>query len=58
MFSFFFAQNSIQLAFGAAGAYAGTFESFRLFYKESESLDLEALKEQEHGRVFPVDTTL
>lgn len=51
VFVFYF-QNSIQVAFDAADAYAHTFKSFHLFYKENESLDLEALKEQDHGRVF------
>ncbi|XP_017317258.1 dynein axonemal heavy chain 6 isoform X2 [Ictalurus punctatus] len=45
-------KNSIQFAFDAADAYAHTFKSFHLFYKENESLDLEALKEQEHDLVF------
>ncbi len=42
-------QQSIQFAFNTANAYASTFEQFRLFYKENEDLDLEALKEQDHG---------
>jgi len=42
-------QKSIQTAFDTANVYARTFEPFRLFYKENEDLDLEALKEQDHG---------
>ncbi|KAL7841172.1 hypothetical protein SRHO_G00248630 [Serrasalmus rhombeus] len=41
-------KDSVQFAFDAANTYARTFEPFRLFYKENESLDLNALKEQEH----------
>ena len=29
--------------------YADTFEPFREFFRENESLDLEAIKEQDHG---------
>lgn len=46
---FFPCQQSIQFAFNTANVYARTFEPFRLFYKENEELDLEALKEQDHG---------
>ncbi|XP_078448652.1 dynein axonemal heavy chain 6 [Lampetra planeri] len=45
-------QEVIQTAFNAAGLYADTFEQFRLFYKENESLDLEALKNKEHDVSF------
>jgi hypothetical protein len=31
--------------------YARTFESFRVFYSENESLDLDALRDQDHGTV-------
>ncbi|KAM9449861.1 dynein axonemal heavy chain 6-like [Clarias gariepinus] len=43
-------KKSIQVAFDAADTYAHTFTPFHLFYKENESLDLDALKEQDHGR--------
>lgn len=42
-------QEALQFAFDAANVYAGTFERFRLFYKENEGLDLEALRQQDHG---------
>ncbi|MCJ8749245.1 hypothetical protein PDJAM_G00174240 [Pangasius djambal] len=45
-------KNSIQFAFDAADAYAHNFQSFHVFYKENESLDLEALKEQDHDLAF------
>ena len=31
--------------------YANTFEPYRQFYQENESLDLEAIREEEHGTV-------
>ncbi|XP_053335345.1 dynein axonemal heavy chain 6-like [Clarias gariepinus] len=45
-------KNSIQVAFDAADTYAQNFTSFHLFYKENESLDLDALKEQDHDLAF------
>ncbi|KTF76184.1 hypothetical protein cypCar_00047512, partial [Cyprinus carpio] len=45
-------KQSIQFAFNTANVYARTFEPFRLFYKENEELDLEALKEQDHEVAF------
>ncbi|XP_040273964.1 dynein heavy chain 6, axonemal [Bufo bufo] len=45
-------KEAIQSAFNTASVYAGTFERFRLFFKENESLDLEALKEEDHGVDF------
>ncbi|KAF7660832.1 hypothetical protein LDENG_00274280 [Lucifuga dentata] len=50
-------KESIHVAFDAARVYSRTFESFRLFYKENESLDLDALQQREHGVSF-FDTTL
>lgn len=32
--------------------YANTFEPYRQFYQENESLDLEAIREGEHGIVI------
>ena len=31
--------------------YANTFEPYRQFYQENESLDLEAIRKEEHGTV-------
>ncbi|KAK6493365.1 dynein heavy chain 6 [Huso huso] len=45
-------KEALQFAFDAANVYAGTFERFRLFYKENEGLDLEALRQQDHGVAF------
>ncbi|XP_025054886.1 dynein heavy chain 6, axonemal [Alligator sinensis] len=45
-------KETVHSAFEAANLYADTFERFRLFFKENESLDLEALKQQEHGVDF------
>lgn len=49
---FFPPQESLRFAFDAAKVYSHTFERFRLFYKENESLDLDALRQQEHGNVL------
>nr|KAF6328674.1 dynein axonemal heavy chain 6 [Pipistrellus kuhlii] len=40
-------KETIKAAFESAQLYAATFEKFQLFYRENESLDLEALKLQE-----------
>ncbi|XP_070598423.1 dynein axonemal heavy chain 6 isoform X2 [Erythrolamprus reginae] len=40
-------QETIDSAFEAANLYAATFEKFRLFFRENESLDLPALKKEE-----------
>ncbi|CAM5115591.1 unnamed protein product [Eretmochelys imbricata] len=45
-------KETVYSAFESASLYADTFERFRLFFKENESLDLEALKQQEHGVDF------
>ncbi|KAM4809142.1 dynein axonemal heavy chain 6 [Rhinophrynus dorsalis] len=45
-------KETIQAAFDAAHAYADTFERFRIFFKENESLDLDALKKEEYGVEF------
>ncbi|XP_066516038.1 dynein axonemal heavy chain 6 isoform X2 [Hoplias malabaricus] len=42
-------KDAVEYAFDAANTYAHTFEPFHLFYKENESLDLQGLKEQDHG---------
>lgn len=44
-----FVQDAISSAFDAAWQYAGTFEPYRQFYQENGSLDLEAIREEEHG---------
>ena len=48
----FIQQEAISAAFNAASQYADTFEVFREFYRENESLDLEAVKRQDHGTLF------
>nr|XP_046259789.1 dynein axonemal heavy chain 6 isoform X2 [Scatophagus argus] len=45
-------KESFQFAFDAARVYSHTFERFRLFYKENESLDLDAMRQQDHGLAF------
>ncbi|KAG8454285.1 hypothetical protein GDO86_000797 [Hymenochirus boettgeri] len=45
-------KEAIHSAFESAHVYAGTFERLREFFKENESLDLEALKKQDHGVNF------
>ncbi|XP_006738893.2 dynein heavy chain 6, axonemal [Leptonychotes weddellii] len=40
-------KETIQAAFESAQLYAATFEKFQIFFKENESLDLQALKLQE-----------
>ncbi|KAA8595375.1 hypothetical protein FQN60_012510 [Etheostoma spectabile] len=45
-------KESLQFAFDAAKVYSHTFERFRLFYKENESLDLDAMRQQDHGLSF------
>ncbi|XP_063314781.1 dynein axonemal heavy chain 6 [Pelobates fuscus] len=45
-------RETIQSAFAAAAVYGDTFERFCKFFKENESLDLEALKKEEHGVEF------
>ncbi|XP_044910412.1 dynein axonemal heavy chain 6 isoform X7 [Felis catus] len=40
-------KETIQTAFESARLYAATFEKFHIFFKENESLDLQALKLQE-----------
>ncbi|XP_037589527.1 dynein heavy chain 6, axonemal [Cebus imitator] len=40
-------KETIQAAFESARIYAATFEKFQIFFKENESLDLQALKLQE-----------
>ncbi|XP_075463117.1 dynein axonemal heavy chain 6 isoform X2 [Ascaphus truei] len=45
-------KETIQSAFDAANVYGDTFERFCNFFKENESLDLDALKQQEHGVAF------
>ncbi|KAK7803508.1 hypothetical protein U0070_015153, partial [Myodes glareolus] len=40
-------KETIHAAFDSACLYAATFEKFQIFFKENESLDLQALKQQE-----------
>ena len=46
----FVLQEALTAAFRAASQYADTFEPHREFYRENESLDLEAVRNQEHGK--------
>ena len=39
-------------AFDSAWQYVSTFEQYRQFYQENEMLDLEALKQGEHGEII------
>ncbi|XP_069560973.1 dynein axonemal heavy chain 6 [Brachyistius frenatus] len=45
-------KKSLQFTFDAAEVYAQTYEHFRIFYKENESLDLDAMQRQDHGVSF------
>ncbi|XP_004437259.1 PREDICTED: dynein heavy chain 6, axonemal [Ceratotherium simum simum] len=45
-------KEAIQAAFESAQLYAATFEKFQIFFKENESLDLQALKLQEPDVTF------
>ncbi|KAK2919405.1 hypothetical protein Q8A73_003776 [Channa argus] len=45
-------KESLQFAFDAAKVYSHTFEHFRQFYQENESLDLDAMRQQDHGLSF------
>ncbi|XP_071360020.1 dynein axonemal heavy chain 6 [Trachinotus anak] len=45
-------KESLQFAFDAAKVYSHTFERFRLFYKENESLDLDVMRKQDHDLSF------
>ncbi|XP_070535810.1 dynein axonemal heavy chain 6-like isoform X2 [Ptychodera flava] len=45
-------KDAIIAAFNAANQYADTFEAFREFYRENESLDLEAIRAEEHEVQF------
>ncbi|XP_070782457.1 dynein axonemal heavy chain 6 [Enoplosus armatus] len=45
-------KESLQLAFDAAKMYSHAYERFRLFYKENENLDLDAMRQQDHGLSF------
>lgn len=42
-------KETIKAAFESAQLYAATFEKFQIFFKENESLDLQALRLQEPG---------
>ncbi|KAM3623278.1 uncharacterized protein V6R79_009492 [Siganus canaliculatus] len=45
-------KDSLQFAFDAAKDYSRTLERFRLFIKENNSMDLNALQQQDHGLSF------
>ncbi|KAL1023853.1 hypothetical protein UPYG_G00047240 [Umbra pygmaea] len=42
----------LQYAFDSASVYARTFEGFRIFYRDNESMDLDELRAQEHDVPF------
>lgn len=46
----FVSQEAVSAAFNAANQYADTFEPYREFYRENETLDLDAVRSQEHGK--------
>ncbi|XP_036606051.1 dynein heavy chain 6, axonemal [Trichosurus vulpecula] len=48
-------KEAIHAAFETANIYAATFEKFQLFYRENESLDLDALQKEEPGVRFFAD---
>lgn len=43
-------QASLHTAFHAARVHSHTLEGFRLFFKENEALDLDSLRQRDHGR--------
>ncbi|KAK2815675.1 hypothetical protein Q5P01_026142 [Channa striata] len=45
-------KESLQVAFDAAKVYSHTYEHFRQFYKENESLDLDAMRQEDHDLSF------
>ncbi|XP_057699654.1 dynein axonemal heavy chain 6 isoform X1 [Corythoichthys intestinalis] len=45
-------KESLQFTFEAAQVCASMFERFQLFYKENESLDLDALRQKDHALEF------
>ncbi|XP_053711973.1 dynein axonemal heavy chain 6-like isoform X3 [Synchiropus splendidus] len=45
-------RETFQCAFDVAEMYSSTFEHFQQFYKENESLNMETLRQQEHGLDF------
>lgn len=45
-------QESLHVAFDAARVYSQTMEHFRLFCKENESVDLDAVQRHDHGDVL------
>lgn len=45
-------KQSIDEGFETAKKYATTFEKYQRFYVENESLDLQAVREEEHGKQF------
>ncbi|PVD36438.1 hypothetical protein C0Q70_03422 [Pomacea canaliculata] len=45
-------RDAVTAAFNAVSQYADTFEPYREFYRENESLDLEAVRRQDHDVAF------
>ena len=44
-------QDTMCAAFSAGGKYAESFEVFLKFYRENESVDLEKLRDDSHGKL-------
>ena len=51
-------QDAVSAAFNAANQYADTFEPYREFYRENELSDMEAVRQQEHGKWKKIATEL
>lgn len=43
-------KESLNEGFHSANKYAATFKKYQVFYAENEALDLEMLRESEHGK--------
>ena len=44
-------KKSLNEGFAAADKYAATFQKYQMFYAENEAMDLQALREEEHGMI-------
>jgi len=45
-------QDAVCAAFNSAAMYAETFDVFLEFYRDNESLDLQQMRTEEHGRLY------
>ena len=50
VYHYFSLQIALNKAFNAAFHYSNTFEPHREFYRQNESLDLDAVRSQDHGK--------